>query len=175
MRLGISICEDLWDEYYHIKPVAELAAAGADLLININASPFCPGKRHERDAVIRAHIAETGKPLVYVNTTGAADNGKNIIPFDGESLVYDAGGKLVAIGPQFTEELLVVDLDLCGDPGGSDGGAAADRPRSRNVRRARDGAPRLHAQDRVHHRRRGGVRRDRLGPGARDCGRRARQ
>jgi NAD+ synthase (glutamine-hydrolysing) len=114
LRLGISICEDLWDEYYHIKPVAELAAAGADLLININASPFCPGKRHERDAVIRAHIAETRKPLVYVNTTGAADNGKNIIPFDGESLVYDARGNLVAIGPQFTEDLLVVDLDLCG-------------------------------------------------------------
>jgi NAD+ synthase (glutamine-hydrolysing) len=117
LRLGISICEDLWDEYYHIKPVAELAAAGAELLININASPFCPGKRHERDAVIRAHIAETGKPLVYVNTTGAADNGKNIIPFDGESLVYDARGNLVAIGPQFTESLLVVDLDLCGTEG----------------------------------------------------------
>ena len=52
-RLGVSICEDLWDEYYHIKPVAELVAQGAELLININASPFCPGKRHERDAVIR--------------------------------------------------------------------------------------------------------------------------
>ena len=99
VRLGVSICEDLWDEYYHIKPVAELVAGGAELLININASPFCPGKRHERDAVIRAHIAQTGKPLVYVNTTGAADNGKNIIPFDGESLVYDAQGTLVAIGP----------------------------------------------------------------------------
>jgi NAD+ synthase (glutamine-hydrolysing) len=118
VRLGISICEDLWDEFYHIKPVAELAAAGADVLININASPFCPGKRHERDAVIRAHIADTGKPLVYVNTTGAADNGKNIIPFDGESLVYNARGELVALGPQFTEDLLVVDLDLCGDQGG---------------------------------------------------------
>jgi NAD+ synthase (glutamine-hydrolysing) len=118
VRLGVSICEDLWDEFYHIKPVAELAAAGADVLININASPFCPGKRHERDAVIRAHIADTGKPLVYVNTTGAADNGKNIIPFDGESLVYNARGELVALGPQFTEDLLVVDLDLCGDQGG---------------------------------------------------------
>ena len=64
------------------------------------------------------HIAQTGKPLVYVNTTGAADNGKNIIPFDGESLVYDAQGTLVAIGPQFTEELLVVNLDLCGVKGG---------------------------------------------------------
>jgi NAD+ synthase (glutamine-hydrolysing) len=113
VRLGISICEDLWDEYYHVKPLAELAAQGADVLININASPFCPGKRHERDAVIRAHIRQLGKPIVYINTTGAADNGKNIIPFDGESLVYDAHGRLLAVGPQFAEALLVVDLDPC--------------------------------------------------------------
>ncbi len=111
VQLGISICEDLWDEYYPIKPVAELSAAGADVLININASPFCPGKRQERDAVIRAHIRDTGKPLVYVNTAGAADNGKNIIPFDGESLVYDANGRLLALGRQFAEELLIVNLD----------------------------------------------------------------
>lgn len=113
VQLGVSICEDLWDEHYHIKPLPELAAKGADLLINVNASPFCPGKRHERDAVIREHIRQLGKPLVYVNTAGAADNGKNIIPFDGESLVYDAQGRLLAIGRQFEEELLVVDLDLC--------------------------------------------------------------
>jgi NAD+ synthase (glutamine-hydrolysing) len=113
VRLGISICEDLWDEYYHVKPLAELAAQGADVLININASPFCPGKRHERDAVIRAHIRQLGKPIVYINTTGAADNGKNIIPFDGESLVYDAHGRLLAVAPQFAEALLVVDLDPC--------------------------------------------------------------
>ena len=59
-----------------------------------------------RDRLIRAHIAALGKPLVYVNTAGAADNGKNIIPFDGESLVYDASGRLIAIGRQFAEELL---------------------------------------------------------------------
>ena len=63
--------------------------SGAELLVNINASPFYPGKRHERDAIIRQHVARFGKPFVYVNTSGAADNGKNIIPFDGESLVYD--------------------------------------------------------------------------------------
>jgi NAD+ synthase (glutamine-hydrolysing) len=114
IQLGVSICEDLWDEYYHIKPLAELAAKGADLLINVNASPFCPGKRQDRDAVIRKHIQALRKPLVYINTVGAADNGKNIIPFDGESLVYDARGRLLAMGPQFAEDLIVVDLDLCG-------------------------------------------------------------
>ncbi|MEO8522959.1 MAG: NAD(+) synthase, partial [Acidobacteriota bacterium] len=120
VRLGVSICEDLWDEYYPIKPLPELAAQGAEVLLNINASPFWPGKRHARDAVIRAHIAALGRPLVYLNTAGAADNGKNIIPFDGESLVYDASGRLLAIGKQFVEELLIVDLPLNGV-----GGAAA--------------------------------------------------
>jgi NAD+ synthase (glutamine-hydrolysing) len=110
VRLGVSICEDMWDEFYEIKPLPELAAKGADVLLNINASPFYPGKRHERDALIRRHIRQTHKPFIYVNTAGAADNGKNIIPFDGESLVYDAGGRLLAVGPQFTEDLLVVDL-----------------------------------------------------------------
>ena len=94
-----------------VKPLPELAAKGADILVNINASPFYPGKRQERDALIRRHIARLGKPFVYVNTAGAADNGKNIIPFDGESLVYAADGRLLAAGRQFAEELLVVDLD----------------------------------------------------------------
>ena len=62
------------------------------------------------------------RPLVYVNTVGAADNGKNIIAFDGESLVYDGHGRLIAIGRQFEEELLVVDLGR--------GRRAARQPRS---------------------------------------------
>ncbi len=110
VRLGVSICEDLWDEFYDVKPLAELVSKGADLLLNLNASPFCPGKRQERDAIIRRHLAQLRRPLAYINTTGAADNGKNIIPFDGESLVYDAEGRLIAIGQQFREQLLVVDL-----------------------------------------------------------------
>ena len=110
VRLGVSICEDLWDEFYDVKPLAELVSKGADLLLNLNASPFCPGKRQERDAIIRRHLAQLRRPLAYINTAGAADNGKNIIPFDGESLVYDAEGRLIAIGQQFREQLLVVDL-----------------------------------------------------------------
>lgn len=109
-RLGVSICEDMWDAFYRVKPLDELTAKGAEVLININASPFTPGKRHERAALIRDHVRRLNKPLVYVNTVGASDNGKNIIPFDGESLVYDAAGRLLAIGKQFEEELLVVDV-----------------------------------------------------------------
>ena len=110
VRLGVSICEDMWDDFYDVKPLPELAAKGAGLILNINASPFYPGKRHERDALIRRHIQQFRKPVVYVNTVGAGDNGKNIIPFDGESLVYDEDARLIAIGRQFTEDLLMVDL-----------------------------------------------------------------
>jgi NAD+ synthase (glutamine-hydrolysing) len=111
VRVGVSICEDMWDDFYDVKPLPELVAKGAELVLNINASPFYPGKRHERDALIRRHIHQFRKPLIYVNTAGAADNGKNIIPFDGESLVYDADARLIAIGRQFDEDLVIVDLD----------------------------------------------------------------
>ena len=109
--LGVSICEDLWDQFYSVKPLPELTSKGARVLLNLNASPFYPGKRAERDILIRRHVERLSAPLVYVNTAGAADNGKNIIPFDGESLVYSADGRLLAIGPQFEEALFVVDLE----------------------------------------------------------------
>jgi NAD+ synthase (glutamine-hydrolysing) len=115
-RLGVSICEDLWDTYYDVKPIPELAGKGAGLILNLNASPFYPGKRQTRQKLIRRHIDRLHCPIVYVNTVGAADNGKNIIPFDGESLVYDGAGRLVAIGRQFEEDLLVVDLDAGAAP-----------------------------------------------------------
>jgi NAD+ synthase (glutamine-hydrolysing) len=110
ISLGISICEDMWDEDYNIKPIKELAGGGADVLININASPFLPGKFSERDKIIKKHINETCLPFVYVNTVGSADNGKNIIPFDGQSLAYNKDGKLIGIGKQFEEETIYVDM-----------------------------------------------------------------
>jgi len=111
VRLGVSICEDMWDGAYTVKPIPELVSLGADLLININASPFYPGKRFVRDAIIRHHVSQSGLPFVYVNTVGIGDNGKNLIPFDGESLVYDARGEIVYIGRHFERECVVVDLE----------------------------------------------------------------
>jgi NAD+ synthase (glutamine-hydrolysing) len=110
-KLGVSICEDLWDDFSGVKPLVELAEKGSDVLLNINASPFYPGKRRARHDLIVRHLAKLRKPFVYINTTGAADNGKNIIPFDGESLVYDKDARLIAVGPQFQEALIVADLD----------------------------------------------------------------
>ncbi len=112
LKLGVSICEDMWDEDYSIKPIKELAEKGADLIININASPFFPGKILKREQIIKRHVKNTGKPFIYLNTVGAADNGKNIIPFDGQSLFYDTKGDLIAVCKQFEEEILFVDFDL---------------------------------------------------------------
>ncbi|MDY6778155.1 MAG: nitrilase-related carbon-nitrogen hydrolase, partial [Candidatus Nanohaloarchaea archaeon] len=109
LDLGVSICEDMWDEEYEESPIADLAAAGADIVININASPFEPGKREQRDAIIREHVEETGLSFLYVNTVGAADVGKNVLAFDGESRVYSGEGELVAVADRFEETAVTVD------------------------------------------------------------------
>lgn len=101
INLGVSICEDMWTDNYVRNPIKELAALNADIIININASPFEPSKREARDAVIRKHIKQTGLPFVYTNTVGAADVHNNIIVFDGDSAVYDNTGTPIARAPQF--------------------------------------------------------------------------
>lgn len=106
VKLGVIICEDGWDQSYDRKPVIELAEQGAELIIAINASPSGVGKVRVRDGIIRKHIEDTGLPFIYANTVGSGDNGKNIIPFDGDSLVYDKSGRLIARGKQFEEESL---------------------------------------------------------------------
>src|SRR5258708_20844792 len=80
-RIGVSICRDLWDEYYAVKPLPQLAAQGAGLILNLNASPFYPGKRHTRQRLIRNHIDRLHRPILYLNTVRPPDNGKNILPF----------------------------------------------------------------------------------------------
>jgi NAD+ synthase (glutamine-hydrolysing) len=110
--LGVSVCEDMWDADYDRRPVRDLAERGADLVVNLNASPFEVGKRADRAAVIRDHVAATGVPLLYVNTAGVADVGRNVIVFDGDSLAVDATGALVARGRQFGTDLLTVALGL---------------------------------------------------------------
>lgn len=109
-KLGISICEDMWDYGYEKKPICNLASGGADIIININASPFTPGKKFARSREIRRHVENTKLPFAYVNTVGVADNGKNIIPFDGQSMVYDSICGLSAIGKQFEEDIVYFDF-----------------------------------------------------------------
>lgn len=112
--LGVAVCEDLWDEDYDRKPAAELARAGADVILSVNASPFATGKRQERHDLIQRHVDATGLPLLYLNAVGVADVGKNVIVFDGDSLAYAADGTLLARGEQFEAGRVTVTV---GQPG----------------------------------------------------------
>jgi len=111
VSLGVLICEDLWEEGYEFKPCALYREQGVDYLITINASPFVgsnpgerDGKRFERAHLIESQARRYGVPILYVNSVGVADNGKNVIPFDGMSLAYDRTGCLVAALKQFSED-----------------------------------------------------------------------
>jgi NAD+ synthetase len=114
LTAGLSICEDLWNDekliarrLYHQNPIADLNAAGAELLINASASPFVVGKHDFRLQLFGEQVRRFNKPLVYVNQVGGNDE----LIFDGNSHVLDAQGKLIAQAKDFEEDLLVVDLE----------------------------------------------------------------
>ncbi len=121
--VGVSVCEDVW---FDDGPVARLGAAGASLVVNLNASPYSAGRREERLAMLRRRVREAGCALAYVNQVGGQDE----LVFDGASLVLDRSGALAAAGPQFAEALVLADLELPPDPGAPGGppSAAPTRP-----------------------------------------------
>jgi NAD+ synthase (glutamine-hydrolysing) len=114
LRLGITICEDLWNEEsfwghrsYEANPVAELVAQGADLVVNLSASPFCVGKQTLRESMLSHTASRYRLPILYVNQVGGNDD----LIFDGRSLAVSHEGLLVARGKAFEEDLLGVEYD----------------------------------------------------------------
>jgi len=103
VRVGISICEDAWNPS---GPIADQADSGAELIININASPFASGKQERRERLLSTRASDSSCALVYVNQVGGQDE----LVFDGGSVAFDADGELIARSPQFVEDLMVVDL-----------------------------------------------------------------
>ncbi|MBU2529497.1 MAG: NAD+ synthase, partial [Elusimicrobia bacterium] len=103
LKIGISICEDVWKDS---GPVSDEVKKGAELIININASPFHVGKIKERESVLKQRAIENKVPMVYVNLIGGQDE----LVFDGGSMVLDPGGQIIARASQFKEELLIVDF-----------------------------------------------------------------
>jgi NAD+ synthase (glutamine-hydrolysing) len=106
VRLGITICEDLWGEEVAMRT----AAAGADVLLSINGSPYDTGKLARREAVLKARNAETGLPIIYLNLAGGQDE----LIFDGGSMAIDRAGELVYRAPMFVEALELLEVE----PGG---------------------------------------------------------
>lgn len=107
-RLGIEICEDLWDQWYKTKVTDLLAQRGADIIVNVSASPFYEGKRFEREKLMREKAVKNSVPFFYVNLIGGQDE----LVFDGQSLAVDSQGDLIAIGKQFEEDLVLTEIDL---------------------------------------------------------------
>jgi len=105
VRVAVSICEDAWSP---TGPIAHQAAGGADLVVNLNASPYYAGRLGEREMMLATRAADASVPVVYANLVGGQDE----LVFDGGSLVVDAQGELVARAKQFEEDLLIVDLDV---------------------------------------------------------------
>ncbi len=103
--VGVSICEDVWFEG---GPVAHAGRAGADVVVNLNASPYNRGRRRERLAMLEDRVAEAGCAIAYVNQVGGQDE----LVFDGDSLIMGADGTLLASGAQFATDFVVVDLPL---------------------------------------------------------------
>jgi NAD+ synthase (glutamine-hydrolysing) len=102
--VGLTVCEDLW---FPGPPAVETAAAGADYLVNLSASPFHVGKDSEREEMFAARAQDNACGLVFCNAVGGQDE----LVFDGNSLVLDSSGGVIARAPAFEEALVVVDLD----------------------------------------------------------------
>jgi NAD+ synthase (glutamine-hydrolysing) len=104
VNVGVNVCEDIWFEE---GPMTVQRAAGAEVIVNINASPYHRGKGAQRLAMLSKRAAGHGAFVAYLNTVGGQDE----LVFDGQSLVIDPRGELLARGPQFEEALLIVDVD----------------------------------------------------------------
>lgn len=104
VTVGLSICEDIW---YPTGPAAVQAQAGAEVLVNINASPYHAGKREHRERMLATRAVDSGAVVCYVNAVGGQDE----LIFDGASLVVEPTGRILARGRQFEEDLVVAYLD----------------------------------------------------------------
>jgi NAD+ synthase (glutamine-hydrolysing) len=112
-RVGISICEDIWNDRdfwqrrrYHHDPVEELVRAGAQAIVNLSASPFSVGKHARREKMLAGMAAKYGVPIVYVNQFGGNDD----LVFDGRSCGFSFAGHPIARGRSFDSDVVMCDL-----------------------------------------------------------------
>ncbi|HIB27056.1 MAG TPA: NAD+ synthase [Candidatus Marinimicrobia bacterium] len=105
VKIGMQICEDLWDEDYACNLVKSLKEKGAECIVNISASPYRVGRLADRSKLIASKVAETALPFFYCNMVGAQDE----LIFDGQSLAYDGKRNLIGQGPAFEEDIVLVD------------------------------------------------------------------
>ena len=120
LKIGLEVCEDIWCKNYSYKngflnPTKILIQNGADIIINISASPWNYGKNEKRNQIIKFlkhDIGDDFKPLIYVNNVGTQNNGKNIVTFDGNSSVYNKNGDLISDASDEYKERLIIFEDF---------------------------------------------------------------
>lgn len=105
VAVGLTICEDIWSP---VGPYAEQAAGGAELLVNINGSPYRAGKQRIRETLLATRSSDVSVPVVYANQVGGQDE----LVFDGGSMVLDHQGRLAARARLFDTDLLVTDIEV---------------------------------------------------------------
>lgn len=108
VKVGVSICEDLWIDD---GAISEIVWMGAEMVININASPYHIGKWGRRQHLLEKRWKEFEIPFVYVNQVGGQDE----LVFDGQSVVYNNHGQIIARCPQFREEIQIAEIEMEGD------------------------------------------------------------
>lgn len=105
IRVGVNVCEDIW---HAVGPTVVQRSAGAEIIVNISASPFYSGKSRWRENMLATRATDNELYVAYLNLIGGQDE----LVFDGASIIYDPLGEVVARGSQFEEDLIVADLDL---------------------------------------------------------------
>ena len=113
LRVGVTICEDIWNDEkfwgkrnYAADPVAEITQQEVDLLLNLSASPYAVGKQKLREAMLSHRAIAHNLPLIYANQVGANDD----LIFDGRSMAFDQHGEMIALGKSFEEDVLIIKL-----------------------------------------------------------------
>ena len=113
-RLGVTICEDLWNEEtfwgkrsYQDNPLADIAQLGVDLIINLSASPYSVGKRELRAKILHHAVRKYQIPIIYANQVGANDD----LIFDGQSMALAVNGEITVQAKGFTSDLVIVESD----------------------------------------------------------------
>ena len=111
-KIGLTICEDIWNDedfwperLYRRNPPMELASAGAEIIFNISASPWCLGKDFTRRQMLQSFARKANRPVIFCNQAGGNDE----LVFDGSSLAINSRGEIIAEAAMFQEDLLVVD------------------------------------------------------------------
>ncbi|MTJ22413.1 NAD+ synthase [Dolichospermum sp. UHCC 0352] len=114
LKIGVTICEDLWNDEefwgkrsYAVNPIADLANLGVDLIVNLSASPYTVGKQHLREAMLKHSVVNFQQPIIYTNQVGGNDD----LVFDGCSFALNKQGEIVCRAKGFVSDFLTVEFN----------------------------------------------------------------